>query len=48
MICASSGAKLSQPDFLYELKLDGVRILAARDGEDVRLRYRSLRDATAT
>jgi len=48
MICATSGAKIGQQGMLYELKLDGVRILAARDGEDVRLRYRSLRDATAS
>lgn len=46
MLCALSGVGLSHPDFVYELKLDGVRIVADRSGEDVVLRYRKLRTAT--
>jgi len=41
MVCALEGAPLSSPDWLYELKLDGVRIIAQKNGESVRLRYRS-------
>jgi bifunctional non-homologous end joining protein LigD len=34
--------------WIYELKLDGVRILAEKGGEDVTLTYRSARDTTAS
>lgn len=40
MLCASGGARLDDPERLYELKLDGVRILAERRGGVVTLRYR--------
>jgi bifunctional non-homologous end joining protein LigD len=46
----SSGADLSllkRDGWSYELKLDGVRILAHKDGAGVRLVYRSGRDATS-
>jgi bifunctional non-homologous end joining protein LigD len=46
MLSAQSGAKLDQPGYLYELKLDGVRILAHRDQQNVALRYRTSRSAT--
>jgi bifunctional non-homologous end joining protein LigD len=46
MLCATTGAKLDDPDRLYELKLDGVRIVADRRGESVSLRYRNGRAAT--
>jgi DNA ligase D-like protein (predicted ligase) len=47
----SSGPDLSllkREGWSYELKLDGVRILAHKNGRDVRLVYRSGRDATRT
>ncbi|MBX3184180.1 MAG: DNA ligase D [Polyangiaceae bacterium] len=47
MLCASEGAGLSEADRLYELKLDGVRVIADRSGQDVSLRYRKQRAATA-
>jgi bifunctional non-homologous end joining protein LigD len=37
----------SGPGWLFELKYDGFRLLAAKDGREVTLRYRSGRDATA-
>jgi bifunctional non-homologous end joining protein LigD len=46
MLCASEGAELRDPERLYELKLDGVRIVADRHGEGVELRYRKQRSAT--
>lgn len=46
MLC-TSGPVPSTSGWLYELKLDGVRILARKDDRDVRLAYRSQRDATA-
>ena len=42
----SSGERLDDAGRLYELKLDGVRIVAVRDGDRVTLTYRSGRDAT--
>jgi len=47
MRCTESGGSLSDAKFLYELKLDGVRLLAERNGEQVQLRYRSQRSVTA-
>ena len=47
MLCALEGAPVTAPDWLYELKLDGVRILAERSGPDARLFYRTHRSATA-
>jgi bifunctional non-homologous end joining protein LigD len=40
MLCAPAGVGLHDPERLYELKLDGVRILAERAGPQVRLKYR--------
>lgn len=37
---------LGREGWTYELKLDGVRIIADKRGDDVRLSYRKLRDAT--
>ena len=48
MRCTESGARLDDPNSLYELKLDGVRVLAERHGEHVQLRYRTQRNATAS
>lgn len=45
MACANDGARLDDRARLYELKLDGVRILGERRGSQVRLRYRSKRSA---
>jgi len=45
MLCAIGGAEIKDPNRLYELKLDGVRIVADRDGESVALRYRNGRAA---
>ncbi len=46
MACASEGAPLHSEDYLYELKLDGIRILAQKRGEAVALTYRKGRTAT--
>jgi bifunctional non-homologous end joining protein LigD len=46
MLSATEGAELDDPRRLYELKLDGVRVLAARSGDRVSLTYRSGRSAT--
>ena len=51
MLCSmggSSGAELCRKAWIYELKLDGVRILAHRHGDDIDLVYRSSRNATTT
>jgi bifunctional non-homologous end joining protein LigD len=47
MLCAASGAKLENKEFLYELKLDGMRALGQKDGPKVALTNRKLRDYTA-
>ncbi len=49
MLCAmsrSAEAELTDPERLYELKLDGVRIVAGKQDEEVELRYRKRRPAT--
>ena len=46
MLCAQKGAGLQERGRYYELKLDGVRIVASRDGRQVALRYRRHRSAT--
>ncbi len=46
MLCAV-GEVPAGPGWLYELKMDGVRILADKDPKGVALTYRSGRDATA-
>jgi len=47
MRCAEEGGRLDDPKCLYELKLDGVRMLAERNGDQVVLRHRTGRNATA-
>lgn len=47
MLCSSKKVALDDPERLYELKLDGVRIVADKRGPGVDLRYRKLRSATA-
>ncbi|MCA9618582.1 MAG: DNA ligase D [Myxococcales bacterium] len=47
MLCASQDVPLDDPNRYYELKLDGVRIVADKRGRGVDLRYRKLRSATA-
>jgi bifunctional non-homologous end joining protein LigD len=46
MLSASSGGKLAQRGFIYELKLDGVRILGRRDEGNATLHYRTARNAS--
>jgi bifunctional non-homologous end joining protein LigD len=46
MLCAHSEPQLERQGFFYELKLDGVRILAHRDGATTALRYRTGRSAS--
>ncbi len=48
MLCALEGAELDDPNRLYELKLDGVRILAEKHDDSVALRYRTGRPATSS
>jgi bifunctional non-homologous end joining protein LigD len=47
MLCATKGGALVDAARLYELKLDGVRIIADKHAGNVALRYRSLRPAAA-
>ncbi len=47
MLCAVDGPGLEAPGWFYELKLDGVRILADKRGDEVSLFYRTHRPATA-
>ncbi len=46
MACALEGAPLESPAYLYELKLDGVRMLAERHGQETALFYRKGRSGT--
>lgn len=46
MVCGSGEAKLESAAHVYELKLDGVRILAEKRGDEVALYYRKGRSAT--
>lgn len=48
MLCMPSGAPEAGEGWLYELKLDGVRAVATKDGHSVSIRGRSLRDTTGT
>lgn len=48
MLCRDAEVRLDDPERLYELKIDGVRLLAGRVGSDVALVYRSQRVVTAT
>jgi bifunctional non-homologous end joining protein LigD len=46
MLCTVEPIDLAKPGYLYELKLDGARLLAHREGSSVTLRYRTGRNAT--
>ena len=48
MLCELQGAPTQDPQWLYELKLDGVRVLAEKQGDQARLFYRTHRAATST
>jgi bifunctional non-homologous end joining protein LigD len=47
MLCQTAERPFSDPDWVFELKYDGYRLLAGVDGGRVSLRYRSGLDATA-
>ncbi len=47
MLAEAAAAPFSSPDWLFELKYDGFRLLAERDGERARLLYRRGSDASA-
>jgi bifunctional non-homologous end joining protein LigD len=46
MLAETREEPFDSPEWLYELKWDGYRLVAARDGARARLQYRSGRDAT--
>ncbi len=48
MLCAVTGAELADPSRIYELKLDGVRIIADKRARAVALRYRNGRAASSS
>lgn len=48
MLCETADRPFSRPGWLFELKLDGYRILAEKAGAEVRLRTRSGADAGTT
>ncbi len=48
MLCTLDDVPVDRPGWLYELKLDGVRILAERRDGEARLFYRTHRAATAS
>jgi len=48
MLCTLDDVPVDRPSWLYELKLDGVRILAERRDTEARLFYRTHRPATAS
>jgi bifunctional non-homologous end joining protein LigD len=43
MLCSTKAGELAERGRIYELKLDGVRIIAHKQADNVALRYRSLR-----
>jgi bifunctional non-homologous end joining protein LigD len=45
---ASAAQVLTRPEYLHEVKLDGVRIVADKRGDEVWLTYRKIRDASAS
>jgi bifunctional non-homologous end joining protein LigD len=47
MLCSTNGVPEHDPAWLYELKLDGVRVVAQKDERGVRLGNRRLRDESA-
>ncbi len=48
MLCTLLDAPVDRRGWLYELKLDGVRIIAERENHEARLFYRTHRPATAS
>jgi len=48
MLCTLEDIPVDRAGWIYELKLDGVRILADRSGKEARLFYRTRRPATAS
>jgi DNA ligase D-like protein (predicted ligase) len=48
MLCEASGVGLAAKGWLYDLKLDGVRILCDKRGAEVDLWYRTGRSATSS
>lgn len=46
MLCSTTQVDLDDPNLFYELKLDGMRVLAQKDGDKVTLTNRKLRDYT--
>lgn len=48
MLCKLDAPPVDRPGWIYELKLDGVRILGERRGLEARLFYRTHRSATAS
>ncbi|MEI9948141.1 MAG: non-homologous end-joining DNA ligase [Pseudomonadota bacterium] len=48
MLCALTGAELVDESRIYELKIDGVRIVADKHGRAVALRYRNGRAASSS
>ena len=46
MLCQTADAPFSSPDWIYELKYDGFRMLAHGGAGQAQLRYRSAQDAT--
>jgi bifunctional non-homologous end joining protein LigD len=47
MLCTSTEVPADRPGFVYELKLDGFRIIADKRGEDAALFFRKLGSANA-
>jgi bifunctional non-homologous end joining protein LigD len=48
MLATLTDERFSDPDWIFEPKLDGERVLAWRSGDKVRLRSRNRKDITAT
>jgi len=48
MLCAMTGAELVDEERIYELKIDGVRIIADKHARAVALRYRNGRAASSS
>jgi len=46
MLADTAPDAFTDPDWLFELKHDGFRLLIIREGDDITLRYRSGKDAT--
>ena len=46
MLCSMDGVGLAEAGWVYELKIDGVRIIAEKRGDDATLCYRTARAAT--